>query len=294
MKIGRLQSLRNLKMKWFDPQQPIGSEERYNHGKDCLQHGERSGDYRGRLYVKRTEYGWIWYCHNCGASGRKVQFTNLSGGTLPSQKGTIENRGRFRETEQGTIAVRFGLPRDFDRQIPELGTRWLLRYISQGEVSDYGIGWSNYFHRVVLPVFGHNGLAAYQLRKVDNTKKGPKYLTFKNKEIKDGIFFHSTLPNTRLNAGHDTICLVEDILSAIKVGRVCTGIALLGSPPTLPHIAQHLGNAKRVMVWLDRDKLKTAVRYVDTLNMLGYRGQMILTQQDPKTYDTDRIREEIQ
>lgn len=170
----------------------------------------------------------------------------------------------------------------------------MKQYLTNSEMYNYGIGWSNYFGRVVLPIYSvSHELMAYQLRKVDNRIKGPKYLTFKNREIQNGIYFRSNYYPDHMVTSMDIICIVEDIVSAIKVGRVCSGIALLGSPPNLPHIAQYLGNSGKVVVWLDRDKLKTAVRYIDTLNLLGYNAQMVLTQQDPKSYETDRILEEI-
>lgn len=281
MRIGKQKNLKK-KMMIFDPTQNIGEERSYNHGEDCLQYGEHSGDYRGRLYVKRTEYGWIWYCHNCGGSGRKVDYSGREitfGGIEKSTRFSKILSGTWRKSPSGQS---FKLPWDFDRQIPEIGLRWLNKYITKEEIGEYGIGWSNYFGRVVLPIYSEGRLVAYQLRKVDQ-RKGPKYLTFKEKGVRNVVF------TSGVGNNGDCVCIVEDILSAIKVGRVVRGLALLGSPPSLPPIIQYLGGD--VKIWLDKDKLKTGIRYRDQLQLMGYESQVIITQQDPKAYTTEEVQQ---
>ena len=76
----------------FDIDQPLNTQWKFNHEEGCKYYGE-GPDYRERLYVKRTDKGWVYYCHNCGAAGLKEYNSQQLLKTLldqPRERVTIE------------------------------------------------------------------------------------------------------------------------------------------------------------------------------------------------------------
>ena len=88
----------------------------------------------------------------------------------------------------------------------------------------------------------------------------------------------------------DTIIVVEDVLSAIKIARTddYSGVPLLGSSLSREH-EQRLTKHDTVYVWLDRDKAKNAVRIKNRLRELGITSKAIITELDPKCYNKTEI-----
>jgi len=92
--------------------------------------------------------------------------------------------------------------------------------------------------------------------------------------------------------GQGVIILVEDVLSAIKIARVdgLAGVPLLGSSLSREHESKLL-NKEKVYIWLDRDKAKNAVRIKNRLRELGLTSKAIITDDDPKVYTANQIKE---
>lgn len=235
---------------------------------------EECGDSRTRLYVKRTSKGHLYHCHNCGFRGFQ------RGGLLtPSETVRVLKQEPQLET---TIVKDVRLPNDFTTEIPPEGLAWLYKYgITDEEIRAYGLGYSPSLQRLILPVYSEGDLVYWQGRSLNKDQK-PKYIN-----VKQGgrdVYFSR-------NTESDWGCLVEDILSAIKVGRVTSSIGLLGS--YIPSIlSRNLLEFDRVYIWLDEDKWKDSVKYARKLSvLLGKRVTPIRTELDPKEYSTEGIRE---
>lgn len=243
----------------FDPLQPVGSNLRYNH-EDC-------GDKRGRLYVKFDGGGWAWYCHNCSARGYK-----RAGALSVTQTRELLLR---KGTHEASVSDVF-LPSD-SMPVPNREKGWLLKYgLTEDEIKRYGICWSDRYKRIILPVYHEDKLVAYQARSVNEQ---PKYLTIHNGDRQPFI----------TNLSSNICVLVEDIVSAIKVGRVSCGIALLGSYVSVKLI-NWMQNKDRIYIWLDYDKKVDALKYaVRFSQLLGKPVKPIITKLDPKCYSTEQI-----
>jgi hypothetical protein len=81
-----------------------------------------------------------------------------------------------------------------------------------------------------------------------------------------------------------TIVLVEDVISALKVGYVHPCVPLFGS-----HISNRLiniieTNKYNVLIWLDKDKIKEAKTFRDKFRAKGLNSGVIFTPKDPKYY----------
>ena len=134
-------------------------------------------------------------------------------------------------------------------------------------------------------MYGNTGeLLYWQGRNIGHiTPTNPKYI---NQEAsgRDGIFFEI---NNRLA---NKIALVEDIISAIKVGRCVSTRGLLYATVTDGLVRDLCTKYDEVIIWLDPDKKLYVVRKMQRYRTLGYKVKSIYTLKDPKYYSDDEIK----
>jgi DNA primase len=188
------------------------------------------------------------------------------------------------------------LPKDFTTEIPPNEAVWLYRAsISAALARHYGFGYSGSLRRVVLPVYRDNALIGFTARSTINAK--PKYI--ERMATQSGSVFVSDplllLPDSGdcvRDAGYDLV-LTEDILSAVRVGRIARRtVALLGTSANAEQLAAILKGVRRIAIWLDPDKAgRTAGHKISrTLQLQGFSVQSIRTERDPKYYSNAGIR----
>jgi hypothetical protein len=190
---------------------------------------------------------------------------------------TIRALDKLKEYQE-VKCTKLYMPDDFTPDIPDTGKVWLYKYgITEEEIREYKFGSYHNGSRLFLPVFDDDNLIYYQGRLL--VGKGPKYLNVRAAGAKN-VFF-KTIDKTNCS----TLCITEDILSAIKVGRYVQGVALLGSymPLSLTQIIKGYG---RVYLWLDPDKRKEAAKYAKQFSSLtGVSVIPLFTDKDPKEHD---------
>lgn len=158
---------------------------------------------------------------------------------------------------------------------------WLYRAgISPKDIARLGI----YFHppskRVVLPVVQQGEVVYWTARAVEKGQQ-PKYL---NPRVSaDVIPAYGT---------GDVVVLTEDILSAIKVGKVTEAWSLLGTKCKPCIVMAAVQSGKPCVVWLDGDDAGRhgASKTVRALRAAGVSTVRINSERDPKTYSTKEIR----
>lgn len=244
----------------YHHQEMIGTEVRFNH--------EECQDKRERLYVKRTRKGYLYHCFNCNMHG----FEWADSGMTPAQ--TIRALEKLKEYQE-VKCTKLYMPNDFTPDIPDRGKVWLYKYgITEEEISEYKFGSYCNGSRLFLPVFNGSDLIYYQGRLL--TGRGPKYLNVKAAGAKNVFFKTKRYSNI--------LCITEDILSAIKVGRYVQGLALLGSYMPLS-LTQIIKGYSRVYLWLDPDKRKEAAKYSQQFSSLtGVSIIPLFTDKDPKEH----------
>ncbi len=154
--------------------------------------------------------------------------------------------------------------------------QWLLKYnITPAEIKQYGIAWC--MNRQLLVLIQNTGY--WQAR---NFGFGNiKYMSQGKK------------PNTIYGMG-DTLVLVEDILSAIKIARLrddYCAMPVLGSTLSFESEQSLTKQFKTIFVWLDRDKALNALRIKRRLQQKGITSRIIVTDLDPKEFDKQTIKE---
>jgi|TARA_Y100000310_G_scaffold216268_1_gene217313 DNA primase len=93
--------------------------------------------------------------------------------------------------------------------------------------------------------------------------------------------------------GSDTVCLVEDCLSAIKVGRYVTAIALLSSNYR-EHLSTIIARHDRVIVFLDNDNptvQREARKIYLRVELLVKDVKLIRATKDPKDHTDEELRD---
>jgi DNA primase len=186
------------------------------------------------------------------------------------------------------------LPSDFDYGLPSQALEWLRKYgITNEEIARYRIGWSDARQLLVLPVFDDNGNLVYlQTRYFGQNEKYPKYVTSGESEkvfaIMDSEGRHHV--HNANDGVLNKLVLVEDFISAIRVSRSYPAMPLFGSNLSIPRIRVLSDRVTNLVIWLDRDKLKEAVKarfkalpYFDSVTV-------IVKDLDPKEYTDDEIR----
>jgi hypothetical protein len=236
------------------------------------------------LMVSNDAKGYRAYCFRCGPAG-----------FVPHGDFSIDQLKRRREELAWQNTKTVSLPPDFTTDIPPSEAVWLYKAGIGSVVSKhYGFGYSPGLRRVILPIYEQGVLQGYTARSTINER--PKY-------IEKVVSPSSTVwvsdpsialewPDDGLLASVPDVCLCEDILSAVRVGRwVRTCIALLGTNAT-PAQLSTVGTTKAVGIWLDPDKAgnKGARTLQRTLSLQGYETRRIRSAKDPKFYSNREIR----
>lgn len=180
------------------------------------------------------------------------------------------------------------LPEDFSFDIPEKALCWVQKYLTLIQIKQHNLGWSEEKQFLIFPYFDVNQeLLAWQGRYFGENPKHPKWLSYG----KIHEFLH-ILPEKALTSTN--ICLVEDILSAIKVSEVTDALPLFGSniPNILLTRLYNLGYTK-LIIWLDPDKRKETLKFNQTAKTFGFQTQVIFSDKDPKDYSLEQIKQKL-
>lgn len=179
------------------------------------------------------------------------------------------------------------LPDDITANIPAIADNWLKKYeIKQIELLNNNVVWSEKYQRLIFPYFGENkySLLGYQGRYF-GTEQKPKWFSQGdlNKVIK--IFNLPIIEKTG-------IILVEDIVSAIKVGRQYASMPLFGSILNLSKLITlaKLFPITEIILWLDNDKYKEAHTFCRQIISIGINSRVIHSIKDPKEYNDEQIK----
>lgn len=248
---------------------PTGGKDRIVH--DCG---------RGKAaIVNNHPKGFSVYCNRCG----HTDFVHKGQRTLAE---LLEQR-RKDIADANAVRGTTSLPSDYTLNIPTHAMLWLLKAsITPYIAKKHRIGWSEYYQRVVLPVYNDNNLVFYQMRAI-HKHQTIKYL---NPSVNREEIAYWVMPDS--NPGTlDRIVITEDILSAIRVGKFTPTVSLLGTKISTQQAAQ-LSVYKRATTWLDPDEAgKQGARTIGKTLALTMQIDNIYTVQDPKLLTDKEIQQ---
>jgi hypothetical protein len=178
------------------------------------------------------------------------------------------------------------LPSDFTREVPARAWEWLLQYGLSWKYWSPFVGWSEKDQRLVFTI-GEPvsfSMGRFLGRPEAFTREPRKWFVYGNSHTAAHLF----RPETE---GRCCV-LVEDLISAHKVGQVTSCIPLFGTKVfnAVVPVIRHLGLP--VLMWLDKDQESAAAKRATWLSMVsGLPVSYVFSDKDPKSLPTTQIME---
>ena len=286
-------------MKYLSKEEMNGIVQEYSHLHEgqSVRVNHTSPDCSGSsnsMVIRRTNDGFTAKCFRCGRSGKR-NIHDLS--TLKSRKArsidqsSVSGYVPSRHIKQRLGVVCKSIEQEDGRIVERLadfgihGKVWLNKYgITPHEVKTYGICYDLEEDSLIFPTFDADGLAGFQERCLRPGYDGPKYLSY---FIRTAVQLCAA-PEADM-AG---LVLVEDFVSAIKVGRVMQAMPLRTTNMSTMQKRVVLDiNVREYYVWLDNDNSIVKRQQLALKNELDKLGTayLIKTANDPKVYTTNEI-----
>ena len=230
-----------------------------------------------KLSVNHDAKHYWCNCYRCGFSDR-----------VWKGKQTLEQLRHMRElNEQArTMQLPLELPDDFTLDIPRAGRIWLFKAgLTEETYRRHGIGYSESLQRVVLPIYDHTGnLIWYQCRAIHFGQE-PKYI--QPARDRSEVMLEVGCSESSLQR----VVVVEDILSAYRVGKHTPTVSLLGTKISTAQAAR-LSRYANVTTWLDPDTAgrKGAYSIRRTMGLVAEVSN-ITTDKDPKELTDSEIKQ---
>lgn len=163
--------------------------------------------------------------------------------------------------------------------IPSEPLKWLKSYgITDDEIRNYGLCFDLERETLMFPLRSSGNLS--YVGRYFGSGKGTRYISVGEKP---------RLP-IQFGSKRSILIFVEDIISAIKIGRQYTASPVLGSHISLEALKWASGEFKEVGVWLDSDMVYKSARIVQKGRLLtDTKIFRVHTKLDPKYYSNEEI-----
>jgi ribosomal protein S27AE len=214
-------------------------------------------------------------CPKCGSRDNLAEYDDhvwCFGCKYYKTKDDIHTLRSRLQSQQTMLSDEINL--DLTDDIPLSAKQWLLKYgITNEEIRQNKIAWDANNQVLIL----HYTQNYWQGRCFGNQHQ--KYLSKGNKPL-------------TIYGNGDTIVCVEDILSAIKIARLSPtycATPLLGSSMPLETTQSLSERFFNIIVWLDRDKAKDAIKMARNLKQRGINSEVVISPKDPKEYDKGEL-----
>ena len=247
------------------------------------------------MLIRRNEDGATINvkCFRCGGYGiystkatlKSKIFGGASTGSGEGNERELQvSTGRDEAVERYNLLSRGGV-RNVEEWSPK-ARLWINKYgLTDKEIQDNGIFYSNDDRRIILPVYGADDVQSYQTRKVYDEDTRPKYLSY---TITSGIHL---IPAR--SGRTDSICLVEDTISGIKCSRYVDTLVLHTTNLSQEH-KKFLLKSKydKHIIFLDDDNLtvkKNTLRIKKWLDKFSYTKLVQSGGRDPKEHSDSEL-----
>src|SRR6267142_35302 len=178
------------------------------------------------------------------------------------------------------------LPPDFTREIPGDAWKWLLQYGLSYRYWHPFVGWSEKDSRLVFTVGQPIKFSIGRYIDIGIKESNKKWYVYGES--------HKTTHVVGDYLQSKRIVLVEDLISAHKVGQITSCIPLFGTKvfdaclPTLRHIGLP------ITIWLDKDQEGTVQKKAANLSLLtSLPVSYVFTDRDPKCLSLATIEKEL-
>lgn len=173
------------------------------------------------------------------------------------------------------------LPADFSREVPAHGWQWVLQYGLSWKYWQPYVGWSEKDSRLVFTV---GDPIEFSQGRYLGTEDRRKWYVWGNS--------HESAHVIDTGATSDCIVLVEDLISAHKVGQVTPTIPLFGTKVFNAVIPVLRYYQLPIVMWLDKDQEYGAAKRASHLSSVtNLPVRYVFTEKDPKALSLQDIKE---
>lgn len=272
-------------------------------------HHCKTGRGNDKLYIKRIDNGAVAYCHHCGergyASNRVLgtsTFKGISSYKSPAIAGQYDSSAY---SSGGNLSVegstgtdtgpssKLYYPIDARNQVRHWTSNeakiWILQYgLTMDVIDSAGICWSDKFSSILFPRYLDGNLVAFQARRFPN-EGGPKYVTYG-----DSASLYDAL---RGSTSVDTLVLVEDYLSGLKVSQIAPAFVLNGTGLKDTQLTYLLKDYSKFVIMLDNDnwQVKTSqFKLLKRISTFAKKANIVEVTKDPKEYELAELKTLLQ
>lgn len=155
----------------------------------------------------------------------------------------------------------------------------MLKYFTTDKIPE--VYWSETKQYLIFIIWNKDIILAWQARYFGTNPKHPKWISF---GINENIIHICGKKTSK-------IILVEDLISAIKVGHEHQALCLFGSNLSTKRLTylRLIPDLDEVYVWLDYDKRSEAILMANRAMFMGFKTKVIHTKKDPKEYSYEEI-----
>lgn len=187
-------------------------------------------------------------------------------------------------TQQHTILNKpVQLPRDISIDYPSSAIELVFSYgLTIEDLHNHNFLWSEYFQRLIYPVWQGENVIFWTGRYFGPDVKQSKWIN--RGSPKDIVHC--------INRQANSIVIVEDIISAIKILKTDIGLGVLvlfnSHNPVSKLIS--IGKNKQYFLWLDNDKFRESIFFAREAVGRGLDIKTITSERDPKDEGYNSIR----
>lgn len=219
------------------------------------------------------------YCFSCGHFKAPLGRSNESMRKVLDK--VLSSKPDAHNVQAKGIVV---LPSDCNSYIPPEPMAWIKQYgITNDEIRKNHICYSPERQMLIFPFFDGEGNCIFW--------QG-RYFPKRQPKVYSEGFSRTALVILPSQVQNETLCAVEDPVSAIKVSREVSTLCLFGSHLHMSTALYTARSYTRLILWLDSDKAKEASKMQQRYSYLFKDGiHVVRTEHDPKVYTTEQIKQ---
>jgi|ETNvirnome_2_130_1030620.scaffolds.fasta_scaffold00136_23 hypothetical protein len=276
-------------------------------GEEVNVHHCKQGRNNDRMYIRRTENGTILaYCHHCGEHGftrEIIPIFNESGNAGTGVGAVLSARSVLHgpSTPSSDRRTPFCVPKDTNFNCSTWDKECIIPQLSVNDVEASGIGvcYSPYSPGEdilcwVYPYYLNGSLVMYQLRHCTGEKWIRTWIDKSSHyDSKNVVVDPFTYGRT---SAHSTLTIVEDYLSAVRVGAFTDSLALRGINLNNKQLKHILDIYDKYIIMLDNDNQQVRLAQTNLLTRFrsfGKEAVISYVDKDPKDYSTSGITAQV-
>lgn len=179
-----------------------------------------------------------------------------------------------------------GLPDDINHEFSPTCVTWLQSFhVDVPTAINNGLVWSSRYEQLIFRLGN-----VWQARNFNEERRSKYGKNYTSGDVNQCTYTYGDLEGT-LHDEQSELILVEDPVSALRIGALKPSMPLLGSHLSTDRLNALVGRYNRFKVWLDSDKYKEACKIADRLRYVGIEASVIWTELDPKCYNNEQLTE---